>query len=454
MYELIQHQRLETAASEIAFSNIPQNYTDLYIVVSARSSGTANNYTGLKINGVNTNQSSRFLYGTGSGVGSVSLTGTSDYNIIAYMTLSSDTSNTFASSTFYIPNYAGSTTKSVSIDAVTENNATGASQMLMAGSWNSTAAITSLSVVSVAGSSLQPSGNLVQGSSATLYGINRTSAIGRPKAIGGNITYANGYWVHTFTGSGTFSAQEDLNLEYLVVAGGGGGGNRSPYYASGGGAGGYRSSVIGELSGGGASAESILSVKADTSYPVIVGAGGAAATQGSDSILGSITSAGGGRGISGTGTTGIVGGSGSGGGNGNGPGGAGISGQGYAGGRGSDNTFSTSTGFGGGGGAGSIGGWSYGNAPGAGGAGLQSSITGSYTWRAAGGGGSADIAGARQNGIGGGTYGYASPAIDENGTVNTGSGGGGGQNNGYIGSGSGTGGSGGSGVVIVRYRAD
>lgn len=158
-------------ASEIAFSSIPQTFTDLFIVVSARSSGTANNYTGLKINGVNTNQSSRFLYGTGSGTGSVSLTGASDYNLIAYMTLSSDTSNTFASSTFYIPNYAGSTTKSVSIDAVTENNATGANQMIMAGLWNSTAAITSLSIVSVAGSNLQASGNLAQYSTASLYGI-------------------------------------------------------------------------------------------------------------------------------------------------------------------------------------------------------------------------------------------------------------------------------------------
>ena len=169
--QVIQHQELASATTEISFTSIPQTFTDLYLVVSARSSGTSNNYTGLKINGVNTNQSSRFLYGSGSATGSVSLTGASDYNLIAYMSLSSDTANTFASSTFYIPNYTAAVAKSVSIDAVTENNATAANQMIMAGLWNSTAAITSLSVISVSGSSLQASGNLAQYTSATLYGV-------------------------------------------------------------------------------------------------------------------------------------------------------------------------------------------------------------------------------------------------------------------------------------------
>lgn len=158
-------------AASIDFNSIPQIYTDLYILVSARSSGTANNYTGLKINGVNTNQSSRFLYGTGTAKGAVGLTGASDYNLIAYMSLSSDTANTFANSSFYIPNYTAAIAKSVSIDAVTENSGSAASQMVLAGLWNSTAAITSLSLVSVAGSSLQASGTLAQHTTASLFGI-------------------------------------------------------------------------------------------------------------------------------------------------------------------------------------------------------------------------------------------------------------------------------------------
>ena len=68
-----------------------------------------------------------------------------------------------------------------------------------------------------------------------------------------------------------------------------------------GGAGGYRTSVVGQTSGGGASAESRLSVSAAT-YAITVGAGGAGATflkwiivpNGSDSVFSTITSVGGG----------------------------------------------------------------------------------------------------------------------------------------------------------------
>lgn len=56
---------------------------------------------------------------------------------------------------------------------------------------------------------------------------------------------------------------------------GGGGGDSSGAGSGGGGAGGYRSSVVGELSGGGGSAESKFTVAADTNYGVIIGSGGA-----------------------------------------------------------------------------------------------------------------------------------------------------------------------------------
>ena len=68
------------------------------------------------------------------------------------------------------------------------------------------------------------------------------------------------YKVHTFSSTGTlaFSSQATtgLDTEYLVIAGGGGGSGQTGAC----GAGGYRSSVVGENSGGGASAESRLSL--------------------------------------------------------------------------------------------------------------------------------------------------------------------------------------------------
>ena len=113
---------------------------------------------------------------------------------------------------------------------------------------------------------------------------------------GGTISNSGGYRIHTFNSSGNFVVPATLsNVEYLVIAGGGAGGS----YGAGGGAGGYRTSVVGQTSGGGASAESRLSVSAAT-YAT-VGAGGAGATfgnglspNGSDSVFSTITSVGGG----------------------------------------------------------------------------------------------------------------------------------------------------------------
>jgi hypothetical protein len=60
-----------------------------------------------------------------------------------------------------------------------------------------------------------------------------------------------------------------LTADFLVIAGGGGGTS-----AGAGGAGGYRCSVTGENSGGGAVAESQLTLDVGTAYTVTVGAGG------------------------------------------------------------------------------------------------------------------------------------------------------------------------------------
>lgn len=140
-----------------------------------------------------------------------------------------------------------------------------------------------------------------------------------------------------------------LSVDFLVLAGGGGS-NTIPEQSGGGGAGGLRSSVA--PTGGGASAESILTLETGTLYTVQVGGGGALGSNGTDSILASITSLGGGYG--GLRANGNSGGSGGGGGDYVTPsGGAGTSGQGYAG--GSSGVFGSDAAAGGGG-AGGLGG--------------------------------------------------------------------------------------------------
>ena len=254
--------------------------------------------------------------------------------------------------------------------------------------------------------------------------------------------------VVSFTAVGTTSwtAPDGVtSVNYLVVAGGGGGG-----YGNGGGG------------GGGGVRTGTLSVTPGQSYTVTVGAGGsggttapAAATNGSNSVFGSITSTGGGAGGSPnlSGSCGSNGGSngGSGGGgsrNVSGCGGSGTAGQGNNGGAGVDGAPERG---GGGGGAGAAG--TSGTDSGNGGIGIASSITGVSTYYGGGGGG-----GARLNyptpgtgGAGGGGNGSVSTAGSP-GTANTGGGGGAGGQNASSGSGGyQSGGGGGSGIVVLSY---
>jgi hypothetical protein len=252
------------------------------------------------------------------------------------------------------------------------------------------------------------------------------------------------YTVHTFTtvGSDTFTANTDMNVDYLVVAGGGGGGNDA--YNGGGGGGGGGGVKIGTLA---------LTTGAKT---VTVGDGGnpyngsTGPFNGADSVFNTITAHGGGHALSGSGA-GVAGGSGGGGNAPNGttsyPGGAGIAGEGYDGGASYSNWGPWNSG--GGGGAGARGQDAPHDNNGAlGGAGLDMSPMFGTTWGvsgwfAGGGGAEGPTPAGKAGGQGGGGAG-GSPGTP--GTANTGGGGGGG----FSGAGH-WGGKGGSGIVIVRY---
>ena len=306
-------------------------------------------------------------------------------------------------------------------------------------------------------------------------------------ATGGTITTSGSCKIHTFTGPGTFTVCSVAGcaayneISYIVVAGGGGGGDGGTTESAGGaGAGGFREDkspvtpyTASPLDGAGS-----ITVSAQ-GYPITVGAGGSpsssspsggngTSTAGSNSIFSTITSAGGGSGISGGAsaarTPANSGGSG-GGGNGR----AHPSGscgntppvspaQGKNGGNGAPGGPGAYSGAGGGG-ATAVGGNGGGPLPygqgGAGGAGATTSINGSPTAFAGGGGGGARCnapapnAGAGGAG-GGGRGGVGSGSVEAvtNGTANTGggAGGSGGPNT--------NGGAGGSGIVIIRYKAN
>jgi hypothetical protein len=264
-------------------------------------------------------------------------------------------------------------------------------------------------------------------------------------------------------GFGLTAGAKKISVQYLILAGGGGGGTHA---GGGGGAGGYRLNVPGETSGANSSAEPSLELAAGLPYTITIGAGGTSVsgpypipgkpTDGSNSVLNTITSLGGGYGqgpyaapapsktpASDEGQPG-----GSGGGRGDALYGKGTAGQGKNG--GGTPQVGDPYGGGGGGGASADGQEGKPTAPGAGGDGLSSSITGSSIVRGGGGGGGTRPpapGGAGGNG-GGGAGGSGAGGAGGNGTDNLGGGGGAA---GYIpGPSSSAGGNGGSGVVIVK----
>jgi hypothetical protein len=155
-------------ASSIDFTSIPSTYTDLCVKLSSRTTRATNpeDEVYIRFNSSSSGYSSRSVFGTGAAVSS-NTGGTGQINR-TWTTANGATSSTFGSMEIYIPNYAGSTNKSVLIDSVSENNGTTAYAVLTAGLWSNSAAITSITLLPEVGP------NFVQYSTATLYGISKT----------------------------------------------------------------------------------------------------------------------------------------------------------------------------------------------------------------------------------------------------------------------------------------
>jgi len=427
-------------ASSIDFTSIPQTYTDLVVKISGRTTRSANQEDlRISYNGSTATFTARLLQGTGTAAASYT-----DTRFFGSVPSASATSTTFGNLEAYIPNYAGSTNKSASVDYVCENNATAAEEGLVASLWSTTSAITSISITG------NSSGNFVQYTTATLYGVTKYAETGTgSKATGGTVTTSGGYTYHTFFLSGMFTPTASITgAEVLVVAGGGG---TQGAVAGGGGAGGliYASSQ---------------SFTSGTGYAAIVGAGGAkgvagsqAACNGTNSSFASGTVAIGGG--AGNGSIGASGSGGSGGGQaapGSGAIGTGTAGQGNNGGA-NGGAYS-----GGGGGAGAAGGTGGANSRGGDGGNGSSTYSawgaatstgenygGTYYYAGGGGGSSWNGVSATNRGgmggLGGGGMGGGGASISVYGIAglpNTGGGAGGDNANGL---------SGGSGIVIIRY---
>ena len=435
-YVPIATQTLSTATSSVTFSSIPQNYTDLIIVINSKLSSGITTHA-MQYNGdTGSNYSYTRYYGN-------------DLNVA---TTDNSTNNTFARVGFLSQGYFNTAIYQINnySDPNTWKACLGRSGILdyngyvfsYVTNWRNKNPITSIKIFAESG------GNFVANSTFTLYGV--AAGNSSAKATGGNIVTTDGsYWYHTFTSSGTFIPSRAITVDYLVVAGGGGAGLAPQGGGSGGGgAGGLRSTVT--ATGGGGTLESALSLSSNLVYQIVVGAGGAAGSNqypssGTNSFISgpsitTITSIGGGASANSSNVNALSGGSGGGGAY-QGSGGSGTANQGYAGGSGSPGGSPFPAG--GGGGAGSAGGTGSGSSAGNGGNGVAVSISGSSVTYAGGGGGSGRSGvSSGSGGSGGGGGGGISSGSSA--TVNSGGGGGGASD-------ANPGGNGGSGIVIIRY---
>lgn len=152
--------------ANITFTSIPATYTDLVLKVSTKTarSGDSSDDGYVTFNGATTGFSYKYIAGNGTICGSGGASSTSSIYDFTPNGSGTNASGIWGNAEIYIPNYAGSNYKSVSMDAVMENNATASYQYLSAGLWSNTAAITSIKLQA-------DLGNFVQYSTASLYGI-------------------------------------------------------------------------------------------------------------------------------------------------------------------------------------------------------------------------------------------------------------------------------------------
>ena len=169
-FELIQSATVGAGgSSSINFTAIDSTYTDLYLFLSLRYSGSDTSSVNVKLNNTTSNYSGRAFRGNGGTTDTVYFT-ISTANIGGNSTGSSgssQTANTWATARLYIGNYTAATAKDIATDFAQESNNASAFLGAYGTLWNDTTAISSIYIAP------DTSTTWVQYSSAYLYGIKK-----------------------------------------------------------------------------------------------------------------------------------------------------------------------------------------------------------------------------------------------------------------------------------------
>ena len=163
-YVALDTKTIGTAVPTVTFTNIPQGYTDLVLVLSGTKTGASGEGIALRVgNGsldTGSNYSDTILWGNGSSAGSDRTSSASRSRITYY---ASWISTAFSVNTIHFMNYSNTTTNKTMINR--QNSTTGGAPAAEAvvSLWRSTAAINYIKITADV--------NFTSGSTFTLYGV-------------------------------------------------------------------------------------------------------------------------------------------------------------------------------------------------------------------------------------------------------------------------------------------
>lgn len=161
-------QPITSTVSNVYINNIPQNYTDLRIIVSGRSTNSNPSYYDAAVyctfnNTTSSVYSSTRMYGVGSGGAGTDRITNATSSIFCLLTANETAANIFSAAEIHIPNYSGTGFKQFISNTANENTTVNNVTQKHASLFRSNAPITSIQI----------GGTWVSGSSVTVYGISR-----------------------------------------------------------------------------------------------------------------------------------------------------------------------------------------------------------------------------------------------------------------------------------------
>lgn len=156
-YESIVSTTLTNTVTELTFSSIPQTYTDLVLIVTAKGTGTDDLY--IRCNS-DTGSNYAYVYLTGNGTAASSGRGSVNSGLLTDYDGTPSTDNNHIAVIHFL-NYSNTTTYKTMLSR--SGRAASGTNLLM-GLWSNTSAISSLIL-------RLPSWSLASGTVASLYGI-------------------------------------------------------------------------------------------------------------------------------------------------------------------------------------------------------------------------------------------------------------------------------------------